>query len=138
MDVVHGRVLIDGEAEAELLVLTAALSFWGGVHPDHGTIIDPRHPQFGEALGGRVVLVPETVGSSSSSSILLELYRHECAPAALLLRQVDPILPLGAVVARELGYATCPIVSIDASAINTVEHARTCRVESGGRITLEV
>ena len=58
---------------ATALALTAPISFWGGVDPKTGVIADARHPEFGQSIAGRVLLVPATVGSSSAAAILLEL-----------------------------------------------------------------
>jgi len=134
--VILGRVLVSGTAEAEVLTLSAPLSFWGGVSAENAEIVDPRHPQCGATLTGRIVVIPATVGSSSSSSILLELFRNNCAPSALLLGEADPILPLGAVIAAELGYDTCPIVSLDPAGLRQVSGAVRCRVDAEGGVAI--
>ena len=109
---VKGRPLVAGEARGELLRLDHAISFRGGVDPVAGTISDPRHPDYGTSITGVVLAIPSAVGSSSSSAIMLELLREGTAPAAILLGEADAILPLGAVVARELGYRVIPIVEV--------------------------
>ena len=88
--------------EAEPLVLTEPLSFWGGVDPNTGVIIDVRHPQSGEVVSGRVLIMPAGRGSSSSASVLAEMIRLGTAPSRVVLDQPDPILLLGAWVAEEL------------------------------------
>ena len=110
--VVRGRVLIEGEGAGPLLRLTAPLSFWGGVDPKTGKISDPRHPQYGMCIAGTVLALAEPRGSSSSSAIMLELITRGLAPAALLLGEVDAILTLGIVVAREMGHATLPALEV--------------------------
>lgn len=98
------EVLLTGpETEAEVLVLTAPISFWGGVDPKTGLITDPRHPEHGQGISGRVLLVPATVGSSSAAAILLELVHAGRAPAAIVLHEPDAILLLGLIVAKEMG-----------------------------------
>ena len=82
----HGRSLVGGRASGACLKLTAPISFWGGVDPTTGRIADPRHPEYDLCITGRVLVVPETVGSSSSSAIMLELLRLGTAPAAVLLK----------------------------------------------------
>jgi len=107
---VKGRVIVAGAATGELLRLEAPISFWGGVDPVAGRIADPRHPDHGASLAGRVLAVPSAVGSSSSSAIMLELIREGKAPAALILGTADAIVALGVVVAGELGLLTLPVV----------------------------
>lgn len=106
------EVLLSGTAEGELLRLESPLSFWGGVDPVSGDITDPRHPQFGANMAGRIVAMERGIGSSSGSSILLELLANGHGPVGLLLIEPDAILTLGAVVAREMGYADLPIFLI--------------------------
>ena len=100
---VRGRPLIPGEGRGPLLRLTHPISFWGGVDPTSGQIVDPRHPEFGSSITGTVLAIPAAVGSSSSSAIMLELLREGTAPAAILMGKADAILALGGVVGGEVG-----------------------------------
>jgi len=110
------RTLVPGTAEGRALVLDEPLSFWGGVDPETGDITDVRHPQHGASVTGRILVMPSGRGSSSSSSVLAESIRGGTAPAAIVLGEADPILALGAIVARELyGKATPVAVATDPS-----------------------
>ncbi|MEW6629593.1 MAG: DUF126 domain-containing protein [Pseudomonadota bacterium] len=101
------EILVPGKSGAgEALVLTAPISFWGGVDPKSGRIADVRHPQHGETISGRVLFLPGTIGSSSASAVLLELVHNGHTPAALVLHEPDAILLLGLIVAREMGWKT--------------------------------
>jgi predicted aconitase with swiveling domain len=101
------EILVTGRGgKGKALVLTAPISFWGGVDPKTGRVADVRHPQHGEDLSGRVLFVPGTIGSSSASAVLLELVHNGHAPAALVLHEPDAILLLGLIVAREMGWET--------------------------------
>ncbi|MBP3932319.1 MAG: DUF126 domain-containing protein, partial [Pseudomonas sp.] len=53
-----GRSLVDGAAVAQLLYADVGLSFWGGVDPFSGEVIDRHHPLSGECLAGRVLAIP--------------------------------------------------------------------------------
>ena len=107
MSACSAEILVPGErGEGEALVLTAPISFWGGVDPKTGRIADVRHPQHGETIAGRVLFLPGTIGSSSASAVLMELVHNGHAPAALVLHEPDAILLLGLIVAREMGWQT--------------------------------
>lgn len=111
-----GEILMPGgPASGRCLALTAPISFWGGVDPRSGTIIDARHPQLGEDIAGTVLALPGTIGSSSASAVLLELVHAGKAPAALLMDAPDAILLLGLVVAREMGWPTPPAFRLPAA-----------------------
>ena len=101
-----------GEGGGRLLVLQRPLSFWGGVDPETGRVSDPRHPQFGESVRGRILVMERAIGSSSSSAIMLELLRNDVAPTAIVLGSTDAILVLGVLVAEELGHPSIPLVDV--------------------------
>lgn len=132
---VTGRVLVAGEGEGPLLRLHAPISFWGGVDPVSGRIADPRHPDHGRSVAGAVLAVAETVGSSSSSAVMLELLRRGVAPAALLLGRADAILALGVVVAAELGHARIPVLEVPAASLAGWAEGIRLRIGADGTVT---
>lgn len=110
----RAEILVAGEpVNGETLILTAPISFWGGVDPQSGRIADVRHPQHGTTIGGRILFVSGTIGSSSASAVLMELVHNGHAPAALVLHEPDAILLLGLIVAREMGWPTPPALRLD-------------------------
>ena len=90
--------------EGRLLCLNDPISFWGGVSPGDGSLSDPRCVQHGESIAGRVLVIRELRGSSSASSVLLELIYRRRAPCALVLAAPDAILALGVLVAAEMAW----------------------------------
>jgi hypothetical protein len=107
------RPLVRGTANGTVLLLEAPLSFWGGLDPATGCIIDRRHPQCGACVTGCVLVMPGGRGSSSSSTVLAEAIRRGTAPAAIILAESDPIVVLGAVVAEILYHRTVPVVTLE-------------------------
>jgi predicted aconitase with swiveling domain len=109
----RGRPLVPGSAHGRALVLDEPLSFWGGFDPASGRIVDRRHPQRGERVTGRILVMPSGRGSSSSSSVLAEAARAGTGPAAILLLAADDIVALGLLVAEELYGVTAPVVVLE-------------------------
>ncbi len=134
---IRGRPLIPGEGRGPLLRLTHPISFWGGVEPTRGRIVDPRHPEFDFSIAGTVLALPAAVGSSSSSAIMLELLREGTAPAAILMGKADAILALGAVVGREIGYDPIPILEIAPDRLERLPDGAHVSVHRDGRVTVE-
>jgi uncharacterized protein len=130
----EGRTLVPGEAHGPALVLTEALSFWGGLDPATGTIVDVHHPQRGAVVTGTVLVMPGGRGSSSSSSVLAEAIRAGTAPAAIVLAEPDPIIALGAIVARELYGVAVPVVVANGGAFQSGEAIHVVAVPSGAAI----
>jgi uncharacterized protein len=130
--VIRGRTLARGVATGEVVVLEEPLSFWGGVDPGKGTVVSEHHPQFGILLRERVLIMPSGRGSSSSSSVLAEAIRLGTAPAGILLREPDPIVVLGAVVARELYGVELPVVALDGKDYRSLSTGEIITVDATG------
>ena len=100
-----------GRASGTVLHLDTPLSFWGGTDHD-GMIIDAHHPQRGQSITDRVLVMRAGRGSSSSSYVLAEQLRQQRGPAAIVLAERDAIVVLGAIVARELYGSDMPVALI--------------------------
>jgi predicted aconitase with swiveling domain len=135
---VEGEALTPGRAGGRLLHLDEPLSFWGGVDPGTGDIIDRHHPQAGENVAGRVLLMPSGRGSSSSSSVLAEAIRAGTAPAGIILEIPDRIIALGALVAADLYGHQMPVVVIRPGLLPRAPHSLTIRTRDGvAAVTIE-
>ena len=55
----EGRPLVAGEARGPALVLEEPLSFWGGLDPETGRVIDVHHPQLGQLIEDLARAVPQ-------------------------------------------------------------------------------
>ena len=129
---------IPGRAAAKALVLAEPLSFWGGVDPVTGRVIDVHHPDLGACISGRILVMAGARGSSSASSVLAEALRLGTAPAGIVLGTPDPILTVGALVAEDLYGLSCPIVTGPVEGIATGDRLRIDAPPDGpARITKE-
>jgi len=132
-ETLRGRALLPGAGEGELVVLDEPLSFWGGLDPADGRVIDARHPQAGTVVAGKVLAMPSGRGSSSSSSVLAEAIRAGTAPVAILLGEPDAIVALGAAVAAELYDLRVPVAVLSPEAIRALPDGGLAEVEAGDR-----
>lgn len=132
MTELRGRVLAPGIAAGAALVLSEALSLWGGLDPATGRVIDAHHPQLGAQTAGRILVMPGGRGSSSSSSVLAEAVRAGTAPLAILLGEEDLILAIGAAVASELYGQDVPILQLDREDIASICDGSLVAIERGG------
>jgi predicted aconitase with swiveling domain len=140
MTAVRGEILVAGSGgSGQALVMTAPISFWGGIDPKSGRVADVRHPQHGETIAGKVLFLPGTIGSSSASAVLLELVHAGCAPAAIVIHEPDAILLLGLIVAREMGWQTPVAVRLDKEGFETFrDHEVTVTAEGFAAVTDQV
>ena len=115
--------VLPGKAAGPVLATSEPLSFWGGVSPDDGRIIDVHHPLHGECLTGTVLVMPSSRGSCSGSGVLLDLVLTGRAPVALVFREDEDVLTLGALVANEMFGRLLPVVRLPADLFAAVSGA---------------
>ena len=125
-------VLVPGEAIGTVFRLDEPLSFWGGLDPTTGTIIDERHPQLGQNLTGLVLAMTYGRGSSSSTGVLAEAIRLGTAPMAIVMTEPDMIVALGAMVANEMYGTTCPVIVVDATVFEILTTGTRVEITEGG------
>jgi predicted aconitase with swiveling domain len=130
-------VLSSGTAEGTPLVLTEPLSFWGAFDPLTGTIIDTHHPQRGQCLSGRIILMPETRGSGSAPGAIAEAIRRNTAPQAIVLMRSDVNLAIGSLIAATLYGRRCPILSVARPAYEQVASAAHVIISEDGSIEID-
>lgn len=116
------------------LHLIDPISFWGGVSPEDGRLLEPSNAAHGQSVAGRILLVRELRGSSSASSVLLELIHRGRAPAAIILAQADAILALGIFVAHEMNWATPPLLQMAIEDQQRIDAGEEVTITSDGRL----
>lgn len=131
-----GTVLVDGAATGMSLTTDTPLSFWGGVDPHTGCIIDRRHPLFGKSIAHRILVLPSGRGSCSASGVLLEAIANGTAPAGIIVSEVDPIIGLGAILGDELLGRTVPVVLLTPDERIAIADCTNVRMLAGGSIEL--
>ena len=107
-----GKAVISGMANGIALVSQEPLSFWGGYDWKSGEITDRRHPLSGENAKGKILVVPSTRGSSTTTAVLLEAIREGTAPIAIITTATDFFFALASVVAGELYEKSFPLIAL--------------------------
>jgi len=133
--VIHGRAVVAGAAEGEALVTGEALSFWGGYDFHTGEIIDRHHPLAGVRAAGRILAVPFSKGSSTTTAVLLEAVRAGTAPAAIVTTGTDAFFALASIVADVMYGKSFPVVSLEAADFAELSTGMHLTVHADGRIT---
>ena len=106
-------LFINADAKGQILVCEEGLSFWGGVDPDTARIIDVHHPNYGEFVCGKILMMSSSRGSCSGSGVLLQLALKGLAPAALIFWEPESILTLGAIISDRLFDCPIPIIKLE-------------------------
>ena len=134
MELIEGQAVVSGDGTGRLLVSAEPLSFWGGYDSQTGEIIDRRHPLSGSIAKGRVLALPATIGSSTTTAVLLEAVRAGTAPAAILTIGVDSFLALASVVAHEMYGRAIPLVALDQEQFRRLRTGATACIRADGTV----
>jgi len=126
--ILRGRVIRAGQAAGVALVSPAPIGFLGGVDPDTGIIIEPNHPLRGECVAGRVLVFPTGKGSTVGSYTILRLSKAGKAPAAMINRESEAIVAVGAIIGD--------IPMVDQVDVDLICSGDRVRVD-GGIVTIE-
>lgn len=116
--------ILAGQATGQVLATDEGLSFWGGVDPLTGLVIDAHHPLCGQSLSGKVLMMPTTRGSCSGSGVILDLALNGLAPAAFVFREMEDIVTLGAMIAGRMFDRPVPVVRVGAAEFAAIARAQ--------------
>ena len=131
---IRGRAVVAGAAEGEALVTSDALSFWGGYDFHTGEIIDKHHPLAGIRAAGRILAVPFSKGSSTTTAVLLEAVRAGTAPAAIVTTGTDSFFALASIVADVMYGKPFPVIALDADDFASLKTGEYLTVDVSGAI----
>jgi uncharacterized protein len=97
---IKGRKIYGGQAAGEALVTRMGISFFGGVDPDTGVILEKGHELEGQTISGRVLVFPSGKGSTVGSYTLYRLKINGKAPAAIINAECETITAVGCIIAE--------------------------------------
>jgi len=95
-----GRSIHPGSAQGEALVTSQAISFFGGIDPDTGVVVERGHELEGQCISGKVLVFPTGKGSTVGSYTLYRLKHSGLAPAAILNAECETITAVGCIIAE--------------------------------------
>lgn len=100
MAVLKGRKIFAGKASGEALVSDQPVSFYGGVDPDTGVVVEKGHPLEGKSVAGKVLVFPSGKGSTVGSYTIYRLKKNGKAPVAIVNKECETIVAVGAIISE--------------------------------------
>ncbi len=96
----QGRKIYPGKVEGEALVTSMTISFYGGVDPESGVVMEKGHELEGRSLSGKILVFPTGKGSTVGSYTLYRLKLGGMAPAAIINSECETITAVGCIIAE--------------------------------------
>jgi predicted aconitase with swiveling domain len=121
MEQLKGRIIYKGKAEGEALTTTQPISFYGGVDPNTGVVIEKGHELQGISVKGKILVFPQGKGSTVGSYTLYRLKKNGMAPAGMVNRECETIVAVGAII----------------SEIPCIDKVDITKIKTGNKVRLE-
>jgi predicted aconitase with swiveling domain len=96
----RGRIISKGVAEGKALVTNQPISFYGGVDPDRGVIVEKGHELEGKEIKGKILVFPNGKGSTVGSYTLYRLKKNGVAPAGMINKECETVVAVGAIISE--------------------------------------
>jgi len=109
-----GRKIYKGKVEGEAIVTSSSISFYGGVDPETGTVVEKGHELEGKSIVGKILVFPTGKGSTVGSYVLYQMAMTGKGPKGLILNDCEAIVAVGCII----GDIPC-VDQIDTSKITT-------------------
>ncbi len=121
MEQLKGRIIYRGKAQGEALVTAMPISFYGGVDPNTGVVIEKGHELNGVSVKGKILVFPQGKGSTVGSYTLYRMKKNGVAPAAMINKETETIIAVGAII----------------SEIPFVDKVDTSKFKNGAKVTVD-
>ena len=121
MEQLKGRIIYKGKAEGKALVTEMPISFYGGVDPNTGIVIEKGHQLNGQSVKGKILVFPQGKGSTVGSYTLYLMKKNGVAPSGMVNKECETVIAVGAII----------------SEIPTIDKVDTSRIKTGNKISIE-
>ena len=95
-----GRIISKGTAQEEALTTSQPISFYGGVDPNTGEVIEKGHELQGKSVKGKILVFPTGKGSTVGSYTLYRLKKNSAAPAGIINQECETVVAVGAIISE--------------------------------------
>jgi predicted aconitase with swiveling domain len=123
MEQLKGRLISKGKAQGEALVTSQPISFYGGVDPNTGVIIEKGHELQGQSVKGKILVFPTGKGSTVGSYTLYRMKKNGTAPVGMINKECETVVAVGAIISE--------IPCVDKIDISKIKTGEKIQIENG-------
>jgi predicted aconitase with swiveling domain len=91
----------------------------------------------GSIAKNKILAIPFTRGSSTTTAVLLEAIRAQTAPAAIITTETDFFFALASVVAEELYAAPLPLLALIKTDFNQLQSGDEITIRNSGEVLIQ-
>ncbi len=116
-----GRKIFKGKVTGEALVTKDSISFYGGVDPENGLVVEKGHELEGKSINDKILVFPSGKGSTVGSYVIYQMAKTGKGPKALILNECEAIVAVGAII----------------SELPCVDHIDVSKIETGMQLEVD-
>ncbi|MFX1494319.1 MAG: DUF126 domain-containing protein [Promethearchaeota archaeon] len=124
-----GRKIYRGTISGKTIITKDAISFYGGVDPDTGIVMEVGHELEGQSVSGKILVFPTGKGSTVGSYTMYRMKKNNTAPLAIINEKIDTIIAVGCIISE--------IPCVDMIDINLLKNEQEV-VVNGSEGTVEI
>ena len=95
-----GRKIYKGTTKGKAIVTKDGISFYGGVDPDTGIVVEVGHELEGKSVSGKILVFPTGKGSTVGSYTMYRMKKNNTAPLAIINEKIDTIVAVGCIISE--------------------------------------
>lgn len=115
---IPARCIVGGKARGEVLYSDSPISFLQGVDPDKGWVSDRKHEIFRESFSGKILVFPNSVGSSVGAYVIYRLKKNGKAPKGIINQSADIITASGCAISG------IPLYDLPDNSLSDLRHSK--------------
>ncbi len=100
MEQLNGRLISKGKGKGDALATTQPISFYGGVDPNTGIVIEKGHELQGQSVKDKILVFPTGKGSTVGSYTLYRMKKNGTAPAGMINKECETVVAVGAIISE--------------------------------------
>jgi predicted aconitase with swiveling domain len=95
-----GRKIFKGKVKGEALVTKDSISFYGGVDPETGVVVEKGHELENQSISDKILVFPSGKGSTVGSYVIYQMAKTGKGPKALILQDCEAIVAVGTIISE--------------------------------------
>lgn len=95
-----GRKIYEGIVSGKAIVTKEGISFYGGIDPDSGKVVEVGHELEGQTITGKILVFPTGKGSTVGSYTMYRMKKNKTAPLAIINKNIDTIVAVGCIISE--------------------------------------
>lgn len=142
MGELQGRAVVKGSVKAPAMVspqpfnMLASFSKTLIFRKKKGLVQDKNHPFLGRDVKGKILVIPQTVGSTTGGLVLVEILRRGIGPAGIVCECADSLMASGGILAEVWCGINMPIIDgIPFSQLQKIQDGSTVEIGKDGKVS---